>query len=47
MHSIKQSVINKDESNDSIMWKDMSYNEAMLEKWKEEVGEKYSTWEKL
>ena len=47
MHSIEQSVINKNESKDNIMWKEVSHDEAMLKKKKEEVREKYGTWEKI
>ena len=47
MHSMEQSVVNRNESNDNIMWKGASHKEAMLEKKKEEVGKRYSAWEKL
>ena len=32
MRSMEQSVVNKNESVDNIMWKEVSHNEAMLEK---------------
>ena len=32
MRSMEQSVVNKNESVDNIMWKEVGYNEAMLQK---------------
>ena len=32
MRSMEQSVVNRNESNDNIMWKEASHKEAMLEK---------------
>ena len=41
MHSMEQSIVNKNESSDNIMWKEASHNEAMLKKKKEKVGKRY------
>ena len=38
MRSMEQSVVNKNESSDNIIWKEVSHNKAMLEKKKEEVS---------
>ena len=35
MHSMEHSVVNKNESSDNIIWKEVSHNEAMIEKKKE------------
>ena len=38
MCSIKQSIVNKNESSDNTMWKEVSYDKAMLEKkWEKDI----------